>query len=163
MSMESTARLEVVHHQGNDPAVFTPFIPAIKVHAGKLVFISGITAAPTYHDHPHRPEVFDAVPGDIDGQARLLFENLDVALTAAACSRQDIVSVTRFFTNVREDQDVVNRIQAEWFGGHIPTSTTVEVKSLATDPRLRLEIQSVAVAAEDAAAHVGSVDARAEE
>ena len=56
------------------------------------------------------------------------------------------MSLNRFFTNVNEDQDVVNRIQADWFGGHIPTSTSVEVKSLATDPRLRLEIQAVAVA-----------------
>lgn len=149
MSTESTARLEVVHHEGYDPAIFTPFIPAIKIHSGKLVFISGMTAAPTYHDHPHRPEVFDAIPRDIEGQARLLFANLEVALAAAGCSKQDIVSVTRFFTNVLEDQDPVNRLQADWFQGHIPTSTTVEVKSLATDPRLKLEISSVAVAPDE--------------
>lgn len=146
MTGEGTARLETIHHEGHDPGVFTPFIPAIKVHAGTLVFVSGITAAPTYHDHPHRPEVFDAIPGDIEGQARLLFANLDLALAAAGCARSDIVQVMRFFTHVRDDQDVVNRMQSEWFGGHIPTSTTVEVKSLATDPRLRLEIQSIAVA-----------------
>jgi enamine deaminase RidA (YjgF/YER057c/UK114 family) len=149
MATESTARLEVVHHEGYDPAIFTPFIPAIKVHSGLVVFISGITAAPTYHDHPHVPEVFDAIPRDIEGQATLLFANLDRVLAAAGCSRHAIVSVTRFFTNVREDQDTVNRIQAEWLGGHIPTSTTVEVKSLATDPRLRLEIQSVAIAPDE--------------
>lgn len=141
-------RLEVIHHSEYDESIFTPYIPAIKVNAGRLVFISGVTAAPVYHDHPHRPEVFDALPRDIEGQARLLFANLDLALDAAGCRRSDIVSVTRFFTNVREDQDVVNRIQAEWFEGHIPTSASVEVKTLATDPRLRLEIQSIAVAGE---------------
>ncbi len=143
--MADEPRIESVHHEGYDPEIFTPFIPAIRVHSGRLVFLSGITAAPTYHDHPHRPEVFDAIPRDIEGQARLLFDNLDLALEAAGCRRRDIVSVMRFFTHVREDQDAVNRIQAEWFGGHIPTSTSVEVKSLATDPRLRLEIQSIAV------------------
>jgi 2-iminobutanoate/2-iminopropanoate deaminase len=35
-------------------------------------------------------------------------------------------------------------VQGEYLGGHLPTSTTVEVKRLATDPRLRLEIQAVA-------------------
>jgi 2-iminobutanoate/2-iminopropanoate deaminase len=142
-------RLEVIHHPDYDASVFTPYIPAIKVHAGPLVFISGVTAAPVYHDHPHRPEVFDALPREIAGQTALLLENLDSALRAAGCGRGDVVSLTRFFTHVREDQDVVNQMQAEWFAGHIPTSTTVEVKSLATDPRLRLEIQSVAVAPDD--------------
>jgi enamine deaminase RidA (YjgF/YER057c/UK114 family) len=40
----------------------------------------------------------------------------------------------------------VNRYQSQWFGGHIPTSTSVEVTRLATDPRLRLEIQAIAAA-----------------
>jgi enamine deaminase RidA (YjgF/YER057c/UK114 family) len=139
-------RLEVIHHPDYDRSVFTPYIPAIRVRGGDLVFISGVTAAPVYHDHPHRPEVFDAIPGDIEAQAALLFEHLDEALRAAGCGRSDIVSLSRFFTNVGEDQDAVNRIQAEWFGGHIPTSTSVEVKCLATDPRLRLEISAVAAA-----------------
>jgi enamine deaminase RidA (YjgF/YER057c/UK114 family) len=141
-----TARLEVIHHPDYDQSIFTPYIPAIKVRAGELVFISGVTAAPVYHEHPHRPEVFDAVPADIEGQVELLFEHLDEALRASGCERSDIVQLNRFFTNVRDDQDVVNRVQAEWFGGHIPTSTSVEVKSLATDPRLRLEISAVAAA-----------------
>jgi enamine deaminase RidA (YjgF/YER057c/UK114 family) len=136
----------VIHLPDYDRSIFTPYIPAIKVRTGDLVFISGVTAAPVYHEHPHRAEVFDAVPADIEGQVPLLLEHLDEALRASGCSRSDIVSLTRFFTNVREDQDVVNRVQAEWFAGHIPTSTSVEVKTLATDPRLRLEIAAVAAA-----------------
>jgi enamine deaminase RidA (YjgF/YER057c/UK114 family) len=146
MSNVSPARLEVIHHPEYDTSVFTPYIPAIRVRGGDLVFISGVTAAPVYHDHPHRPEVFDSIPRDIRGQTPLIFEHLDEALAAAGCARADIVSLNRFFTNVAEDQDFVNQFQADWFGGHIPTSTSVEVKSLATDPRLRLEIQSIAVA-----------------
>jgi 2-iminobutanoate/2-iminopropanoate deaminase len=146
MTEANSPRLEVIHHPDYDTTVFTPYIPAIRVRGGDLVFISGVTAAPVYHDHPHRPEVFDSLPRDIQGQAPLVFEHLDEALAAADCARADIVALNRFFTNVADDQDVVNRIQADWFGGHIPTSTSVEVKSLATDPRLRLEIQAIAVA-----------------
>jgi enamine deaminase RidA (YjgF/YER057c/UK114 family) len=113
------------------------------------VFISGVTGAPVYHDHPHVPAVFDAVPRDIDGQVTNLFENLDHALVAAGAQRSDVVSLVRFFTNIEEDQDVVNRVQGAWFGGHIPTSTTVEIKRLATDPRLRLEIQVIAAVPAD--------------
>lgn len=137
----------VIHHEGYDPAIFSPFVPAIRtVSAARLVFISGVTGAPVYHDHPHRPEVFDAIPDRITDQVRDLFAHLDLALRAAGCQRHDVVNLIRFFTDVDHDQDVVNRYQAEWFGGHIPTSTSVQVSRLATDPRLRLEIQAIAAA-----------------
>lgn len=142
------ASLETIHHDDWDDSVFSPYVPAIRVRGGSTVYISGVTAAPVYHDHPHKPEVFDAVPADIENQARLLFDHLDEALRAAGCERSGIVQLMRFFTDVAADQDVVNRLQGEWFGGHIPTSTSVEVTRLATDPRLRLEIQAIAIADE---------------
>lgn len=141
---------EILHHEGYDEAIRSPFVPAIRtVSNARLVFISGVTGAPVYHDHPHVAAVFDAVPADIDGQVRILFDNLDHALRAAGAQRSDVVGLTRFFTNIDEDQDVVNRVQGEWFGGHIPTSTTVQITRLATDPRLRLEIQAVAAVPAD--------------
>lgn len=138
--------IETIHHEGFDPAMKAVYVPALRVVAGGLVFVSGVTAAPPYHDHPHRPEQFDAVPRDIAGQVERLFGHLDLALAAAGCSRRDVVALTRFFTHVREDQDAVNAFQGAWFGGHIPTSTSVEVVSLATDPGLRLEVNAIAVA-----------------
>ena len=147
-SSERDMQIETIHHEGYDPDIVSPFVPAIKVHSGKLVFLAGVTAAPPYHDHPHRPEVFDALPRDIEGQAKLAFEHLDLALAAAGCGRSGVVSLTRFFANVREHQDTVNRLQMAWFSGHSPTSTTVEVSGFATDPRILLEIQAIAVASE---------------
>ena len=140
--------LQVIHHEGYDPQINSLFVPAIKIARGALVFISGVTGAPVYHDHPHRPEVFDEIPPDAASQARLAYAHLDQALSASGCDRHHVVSLTRFFTHIAEDQDAINRIQGEFFGGHLPTSTTVEVKRLATDPRLRLEIQAIAVAPE---------------
>ena len=139
-------RLETIHHEGYDPNINSLFVPAIRVRAGSLVFISGVTAAPVYHDHPHIESDFDQIPVDAEGQARLVYEHLDLALEAAGCARTDVVVLTRFLTDVAGDQDVINRLQGEFFDGHLPTSTTVEVKRLATDPRLRLEIQATAVA-----------------
>jgi enamine deaminase RidA (YjgF/YER057c/UK114 family) len=145
---KTAANLEVVHHEGYDPAINSLFVPAIKVVSGKLVFISGVSAAPVYHEHPHRPQDFDAIPLDAAGQAQLAFEHLALALGAAGCAPQHVVALTRFLTNLDEDQDVINAIQSRFFAGHLPTSTTVEVKRLATDPRLRLEITAVAAAPE---------------
>jgi enamine deaminase RidA (YjgF/YER057c/UK114 family) len=140
-SPTTSSPLEVVHHDGHDPAINPMFVPAIRV--GSLVFVSGLTAAPTYHAHPHRPEDFDSVPPDAEGQARALFDNLDRVLEAVGVPRAHVVQVNRFFTDVEADQDAVNRVQSEFFAGHLPTSTSVEVKRLATDARLRLEINAV--------------------
>lgn len=148
MATRTASNLEVVHHEGYDPAINSLFVPAIKVVSGKLVFVSGVHAAPVYHDHPHIPAQFDSIPADAAGQAKLAFSHLGLALMAAGCTPQHVVMLTRFFTNIAEDQDVINRIQGEFFAGHLPTSTTVEVKRLATDPRLKLEITAIAVAPE---------------
>jgi enamine deaminase RidA (YjgF/YER057c/UK114 family) len=138
--------LEVVHTEEYDPSVNSPFVPAIRATGGRLVFISGVSPSPTYHDHPHVAEVFDAIPQDIESQVAIVFDHLDKRLRAAGCERHDVVYLTRFFTHVDTDQNIVNRYQKEWFGGHVPTSASVEVTRLAADPRLRLEIQSIAVA-----------------
>jgi enamine deaminase RidA (YjgF/YER057c/UK114 family) len=142
------AHLSTVHHAGYDPAINSLFVPAIKVDAGKLVFVSGVTAAPVYHDHPHRPRDFDTIPSDAKTQATLAFEHLALALAAAGCEPRHVVMMTRFFTDIAADQDAVNAVQGAFFGGHLPTSTTVEVKRMATDPRIKLEIQAIAVAPE---------------
>jgi enamine deaminase RidA (YjgF/YER057c/UK114 family) len=138
---------EIIHHEGYDDGIVSPFVPAIRVVSNaRLVFVSGVTGAPVYHDHPHVPEVFDAMPTDAAGQVQNAFAHLDQALAAAGCRREDVVNMIRFFTDVDADQDVVNAHQAAWFGGHIPTSTTVQVTRLATDPRLRFELHVVAAA-----------------
>ena len=50
-----TDHFEIVEHEGNDPRYNMPYVPAIKVHSGKTVYVSGVTAAPVYHSHPHVP------------------------------------------------------------------------------------------------------------
>ncbi|MDQ2624718.1 MAG: Rid family hydrolase [Actinomycetota bacterium] len=138
---------EVINHEGYDEAINSPFVPAIRtVSNARLVFISGVMGAPVYHDHPHDPAVFDAMPMDAQGQVENAFHHLDLALAAAGCERHDVVNMIRFFGHVEEDQDIVNKYQKEWFGGHIPTTTTVEVVRFATDPRLRFEFHVVAAA-----------------
>lgn len=140
--------LEIIHHEGYNPNAKVIFVPAIKVHSGKLVVLSGVTAADPYHDHPHRPEQFESIPEDIAGQTELIFKFMDLALLAASCERKDIVSLSRYFTNLIDDQDKVNELQKEWLDGHVPTSTSVGVTSLAAHPKLRLEITATAVCQE---------------
>ena len=52
-----------VHHADRRRDVVMPYAPALLVRRGNLVFLSGVTAAPVYHSHPHRDEEFDLPPG----------------------------------------------------------------------------------------------------
>jgi len=137
-------RLEIVHHGDRRTDVHMPYAPGILVAQGRLVFLSGVTAAPVYHSHPHRDEEFD-LPDSMREQARLTMENLKKTLAAAGCTLRDLVSATRYLTAV-EEQDDLNRVWAEYLAGHLPTTTTVEVSRLATHPRCKLEISAIAVA-----------------
>ena len=74
-----TEHFEIVEHEGNDPRYNMPYVPAIKVHAGKTVYVSGVTAAPVYHSHPHVPAEFDSIPADPAEQARRTMEHLRLA------------------------------------------------------------------------------------
>ena len=137
-------RLEIVHHGDRRTDVHMPYAPGILVAQGRLVFLSGVTAAPVYHSHPHRDEEFD-LPDSMREQARLTMENLKKTLAAAGCTLRDLVSATRYLTAV-DEQDDLNRVWAEYLAGHLPTTTTVEVSRLATHPRCKLEISAIAVA-----------------
>jgi 2-iminobutanoate/2-iminopropanoate deaminase len=135
--------VRTVHHPDRRRDVMMPYAPGILVCRGCLVFLSGVTAAPVYHSHPHRDEEFD-LPTGMREQAALAMENLKKTLEAAGGSLGDVVSATRYLTDVRE-QDDLNRVWASYLGDHLPTTTTVEVSRLATHPRCKIEISAIAV------------------
>ena len=132
-------------HWPDAPDIWMPYAPAIVVKGGATVYLAGVTAAPVYHHHPHRPEEFDTMPPDMEGQARAALENLKRGLEASGVTFADIVTANRYVTDL-SDQDSLNRVWAEYFGDNKPTTTTVQVVQLATDPRCLLEINAVAVA-----------------
>jgi 2-iminobutanoate/2-iminopropanoate deaminase len=135
--------IAVVHHADRRRDVFMPYAPAIVVRRGNLMFLSGITAAAVYHSHPHREEEFD-LPSTMREQAVLCMENLKKTLEAAGATFADLVSATRFLTNI-DEQDDLNRVWADYLDGHLPTTTTVEVSRLATHARCKIEISAIAV------------------
>jgi enamine deaminase RidA (YjgF/YER057c/UK114 family) len=138
-------QVELIHTQDNDPKWHMPYTPAIKVHTGKTVYVAGVTAAPVYHSHPHIAAEFDHIPQDAGRQTEMTLENLRQVLRAAGGDLGDIVQLFRFIVDMEINQDAINRVMARSFGNHRPTSTTVEVVRLATDPRLVLELTAVAV------------------
>src|SRR2546423_14264921 len=133
-----TKKIAVVHHADRRADVRMPYAPGIVVRRGSLVFLSGVTAAPVYHHHPHREEDFD-LPPTMEAQAVLALENLKKTLEAAGASLTDLVSATRYLTHV-EEQDDLNRVWARYLAGHLPTTTTAEANPPPTPPPSKLQI-----------------------
>ena len=139
--------VRAIHHP-DKRHVEMPYAPALLVQGGRLLFLSGLTAAPVYHSHPHREEEFD-LPPRMREQAVLLMENLKTTLAAAGGTLGDVVSATRYLTDVAE-QDDLNAVWASYLGAHRPTTTTVEVSRLATHANCKIEISVIACLARTA-------------
>lgn len=139
--------VEHIHTADNDPRWNMPYTPALKVTGGSLVFASGVTAAPVYHSHPHEPAEFADIPDDPAAQTEMAMDNLRRVLEASGAGLGDIVQLIRFMVDQDSNQDAINRVMGSHLGDHRPASTSVEVVRLATDPRLILELQAIAVTA----------------
>jgi enamine deaminase RidA (YjgF/YER057c/UK114 family) len=84
--------MEVVHHPSYDKNVFMPFVPAIKIKSGKLLWLAGTTALPVYHDHPHkRDQIQQYMVNDLEAQTRAAMEGIKQTLDAAGASFKDVV------------------------------------------------------------------------
>ena len=118
-----------------------PYAPVVTASGGTTIYLAGVTAAPVYHSHPHVPSEFDAIPLDMESQARAVLENIRKGLEAAGADLSDVVAASRYFTTLEpDDQNTFNRVWAEYFGDHRPSTTTVQVVRLATDPRCLVEV-----------------------
>lgn len=140
--------VELIHLDENHPKWNMPYTPAIKVRSGSIVFLSGVTAAPVYHSHPHVPSEFVDIPQDAAAQTELAMANLERVVQASGGNLSDIVQMTRFIVDEDKNQDAINRVMGEWLGEHRAASTSVEVVRLATDPKIVLELEAVAVVSE---------------
>ena len=105
---------------------------------GRIVAIAGQTASDAEGN---------VVGGsDIRAQTRAVLEKLRNGVEAAGGTVDDIVAVTVFITDARFYSDV-NEVRREVFGPNFPTSTMVNVSSLAR-PELLVEINALAVVPE---------------
>jgi 2-iminobutanoate/2-iminopropanoate deaminase len=81
--------------------------------------------------------------GDMRAQIRQVCENVKTALAAAGATPAAIVKTTTYVTDIDEFFKHVD-VRAELFGVEPPTSTTVEVRRLAS-PDFLVEIDAIAV------------------
>ncbi len=111
--------------------------------AGDLLFLSGIGP---------RERGASAVPGttvgpdgvvtsyDFEVQCRAVFANVRAILEDAGVNWNEVVDVTAFLTNMRDDFPTWNRLWAEYFPSNPPARTTVEVTRLPTPIAIELKV-----------------------
>jgi 2-aminomuconate deaminase len=110
---------------------------------GNLLFLSGV--GPRERGTKDIPgSVLDTsgaiVSYDIEAQCRSVFQNVRYILEDAGSAWENIVDVTVFLTNMKDDFASYNRLYAEYFGDNKPCRTTVEVTALPTPIAIELKV-----------------------
>ncbi|MBI2987660.1 MAG: RidA family protein [Deltaproteobacteria bacterium] len=102
---------------------------------GKLLFIAGQTAVDAKGNIVGK--------GNIEAQAKQVFENLKAVLKKAGGSIENIVKTTTYITDIKY-REGLNKIRRQYYKSTAPVSTLVVVKGLANKDYL-VEIEGIAV------------------
>lgn len=110
---------------------------------GNLLFLSGV--GPRERGTKKIPGVTLNEAGviesyDIEAQCRSVFQNVRWILEDAGSSWDNIVDVTVFLTNMKDDFPTYNRLWAEYFGQNPPCRTTLEINCLPTPIGIELKV-----------------------
>ncbi|MBI3001423.1 MAG: RidA family protein [Deltaproteobacteria bacterium] len=108
---------------------------AILTKGGSLLFIAGQTAV------DEKGNIVGT--GDIEAQARQVFENIKTVLKAAGGTLDNLVKTTTYITDIKY-REGLGRVREEYYKKNPPTSTLVVVKGLAREEFL-LEIEAIAL------------------
>ena len=113
---------------------------------GNLLFLSGI--GPREKGKKDIPGVEldqngNIISYDIAAQCHSVFKNVRTVLEDAGSSWDNLVDVTVFLTNMKDDFKIYNRIYAEYFKDNQPCRTTLEICSLPTP--IAIELKCIAI------------------
>jgi 2-aminomuconate deaminase len=110
---------------------------------GNLLFLSGVGP---------REKGTKKIPGvelndngtiasyDIETQVRSVFNNVNLILEDSGSSWNQIVDVTVFLTNMKDDFPTYNKLWAEYFAENPPCRTTLEINCLPTPIAIELKV-----------------------
>ena len=109
---------------------------------GNLLFLSGV--GPRQRGQNGIPGVEVDEDGnvlqyDFEIQCHAVFQNVRYILEEAGAKWDDLVDVTVFLTNMKDDFPVYNRLYSEYFATAQPCRTTLEINSLPTPIAIELK------------------------
>lgn len=110
---------------------------------GNLLFLSGV--GPRERGSKKIPGVEldddgNIISHDIEAQCHSVFRNVKNILEEAGSSWEQIVDVTVFLTDMKNDFPIYNRIYAEYFKDNLPCRTTLEINSLPSPIAIELKV-----------------------
>ena len=110
---------------------------------GNLLFLSGV--GPRERGTKIIPGVEldengKIVSYDIAKQCHSVFQNIRYILDDSGSSWNNIVDVTVFLTNMKDDFPIYNKIWAEYFSENPPCRTTLEINCLPTPIGIELKV-----------------------
>ena len=116
---------------------------------GNLLFLSGV--GPRKRGSKEIPGVTLSADGrlaakDIETQCRSCFDNVKAILEDAGVPWENVVDVTVYLTDMKNDFPTYNRVYAEYFAGPgnpNPTRTTLGITSLPTP--IAVEMKAIAI------------------
>jgi reactive intermediate/imine deaminase len=106
-------------HTEQAPAAIGPYSQAVRI--GDTVYLSG--------QIPLLPSTGVLLEGNVEAQARQVFENMQAVCAAAGGSLADIARLGIFLTDLG-DFAAVNAVMAEYFSAPYPARSTVQVSAL---------------------------------
>ncbi len=113
---------------------------------GNLLFLSGVGPRKKGSKEisgVSLDEEGNIVSYDIAEQCHSVFQNVRFILEASGSRWENLVDVTVFLTNMKDDFKTFNKIYAEYFKDNQPCRTTVEVNALPTP--IAIELKCIAV------------------
>jgi 2-aminomuconate deaminase len=113
---------------------------------GNLLFLSGVGPRERGTKKIPGVELDDAgniVSYDIEAQCHSVFKNVRTILESSGATWNQLIDVTVFLTNMKDDFKTFNKIYAEYFTENQPCRTTVEINALPTP--IAIELKCLAV------------------
>lgn len=113
-------------------------------HVGNLLFLSGIGPR-SANDNSIPGNIYNAagelIDYDIKAQCHSVFANVKAILDASELGLQDLVDVTVYLTNMRNDFAAYNKIWTEYFpdASAAPCRTTLGITALPTPIAIELK------------------------
>jgi enamine deaminase RidA (YjgF/YER057c/UK114 family) len=128
-------RIEYLKPQG--PFNVPSFSQVTTAQGGKLVFVSGQVA----WDAQGKP-----VPGDLEAQTRLTYDNLKIALAAAGATFDDVVKMTVFVKDLDTAKwKTISQVRSQYLSRERPPASTMIGVTGLVFPELLIEIEAYAV------------------
>jgi len=114
--------------------------------ANNFLFLSGI--GPRKSGSTNIPGVKldsygNIIDYDIKIQCHSVFKNVKAVLNSAGAEWENLIDITVFLTNIREDFKIYNSVYAEYFKNQQPCRTTIGIVSLPTP--IAIEVKCIAV------------------